>query len=830
MANHPVQIVLESSNFIEDWLRKGGGANRDFFEERDRDFVEHKARISEQLSLIEESLDASDFGNVGFVKVILNQEALAKSHRPTKAIFQPEYTPVVGGGDLGEIYLEVDIAAIERVRKRIQTAEEHTRYKENPDGKMVAAPSRMRSELGAIQGIEQYDVEDKRNFNLEDGLAWISNPRTGGAYIIELFETPIPIKDRDTISPGKRQLFSSFEKGLSQFGNGMVATRLVDSTTTAPMIGVRLELSDSLPKINTEIIRSELRPTKIAPKQLDINQERHAALLTFLDRHPLVKRILLPPIISKANSTQVSTGAIFSVPVPIPDKSYPLVGIVDGGVGSVLEDWVIAKHDFLSDVDKDEEHGTFIGGLVVAGKGINGSSICREVDGCKIVDLDLLPIDSAFHSYYNHRPLEFFRELRNAVGQLKEQTGVRIFNFSLNISEHTSSNGYSNAAKFLDHIAEEHDVIFVISAGNTAAADTRREWPKDPVDALAVIAGARNDGIRTPSESCRNLSVGALNPPNLVGIVPYAPSRYTCRGPGLRIGVKPDLAHIGGVGGSRTGLHSIHPTGHVVEGCGTSYAAPHVARLLATLDHEIEGYTSRETLMALAIHNASLPSALDHEELTPIVRDLVGFGVPQCSDQILNGSKNAITLVFANRIYSKKRMQFKFSWPDCLIKDGKCIGSAKLTLVCTPPFDYRFGAEFNRINIEASLRQEEPKPNGKMGFVGRLKPIYLPSQMGGRDLREKALIANSFKWATTKVYQGDFPKGVGKSTTWSVDVEHLAREGETLPPGGVPFTVMLTIYDPEGEQPVFQELRKTLKANGVKIADIQTAARILPRV
>ncbi len=51
-----------------------------------------------------------------------------------------------------------------------------------------------------------------------------------------------------------------------------------------------------------------------------------------------------------------------------------------------------------------------------------------------------------------------------------------------------------------------------------------------------------------------------------------------------------------------------------------------------------------------------------------------------------------------------------------------------------------------------------------------------------------------------------------------------------MPPDGVPFTVLLTIEDTSGKKPVFQEMRQSLQSLGVKIADIQTAARITPRV
>jgi hypothetical protein len=51
-----------------------------------------------------------------------------------------------------------------------------------------------------------------------------------------------------------------------------------------------------------------------------------------------------------------------------------------------------------------------------------------------------------------------------------------------------------------------------------------------------------------------------------------------------------------------------------------------------------------------------------------------------------------------------------------------------------------------------------------------------------------------------------------------------------MPDEGVPFTVLVTIGDPDGEQPVFQEMRQWLQVHGVKLEQIQTAARVTQRV
>lgn len=830
MPNNPVQIVLNSSNFIGDWERQAHSTIKDFYAGRDDEFALHKQNIANQLAAIHEEMLGNEFADTTYVKLILNQSALSKTNRPTQKLFKKDIAPVVGAGDIGELYVEVNPDSIIRITDKVLSAEDKVENKPK-DGKLVPKPSKIRSEVGAINEVRTYTATDKRSFSVTQGLEWLSNPKTGGAYIIELFETPPPRQNWDILSLRKRKLFESFENGLTEFGQGLVATRLLDSGTNASMIGIRLENSEDAPRVQLFPTRSSAKPMMVEPNSLNFNEQRHEALINFLDNHPLVKKINLPPIISRSTPQQVNTKkrGVFQLPSPNIKNNYPLVGIIDGGISPVLKEWIAGEHEFLHPSDREESHATFIGGLLVSGNAINGSDICKEMDGCRLLDVAVLPRDEKFRSYYINSPLEFFKELSIAISELKQQTGVRIFNFSLNTQEHVSSDGYSNPAKYLDAIAQEHDVIFVVSAGNTHPNDVREEWPKDPAKALAILASCRNHILKSPAESCRNLSVAAVNAPNVKGSIPFAPANYSCQGPGMRVGIKPDLAHIGGVGsGIDTGLLSLSKDGQIIDGCGTSYAAPHLAKTLACLDRDIEGYTSRETLMALVLHNSTIPECLQNKKLKKILKHVVGFGIPSSSEEILEGNDSTITLVFANRIRQGQRLRFKFSWPSSLVNNGACSGLVKLTLVSTPPFNYKFGAEFVRVNIQGHLRQEDIDDEGKTSYEGRLKPIYEPEK-GSKHQKEKNLIDKAFKWASTKVFGGSLCEK-GNSSNWTLDVEYLTRDGEMMPPDGVPFTALLTIQDPSGKAPVFQEMRNNLTAIGVRIADIQTAARITPRV
>ncbi|MCJ8509809.1 S8 family peptidase [Rhizobium lemnae] len=829
----PIQIVLNPENFEEAREAGGGGGRKDFFANRDRDFGAHKAALMSQLDTISDILSAQSQGPIGYVKVILKREAWAKSHRPVGALFRNDRAPVVGGGDLGVMIVEGHPSALAKVKAEIGKAETLTRMKfDESKGKEVPNPSAQKSEAGAIERIELYGASDKRRFSAEEAVAWLSNPMTGSGYEVELFDAVPPRSEWDRLDDSHRRLVESFVSGFNRLGYSMSVERLPVGRNKLPMLAVRLDQAG-----DGAILRLTGTPTKerrdLAPFDPDI--QRHGRLLDFLDKHPLVKRIELPGIVVRsARPPAPARGRPSNATMPVRDsrRSHPKLGIIDGGLSPALADWVIDRWDVLADEDMDLSHGTFIGGLAVAGSSLNGAATCPEADGTELVDLAIFPNErkaGVFASYYSGGLPHFFDEMDAAVADARARHGVRVFNMSLNILQPAAPDRYSPHAVRLDRLAEENNAVVFVSAGNIQPQDLRAEWPSDTAAALANLALARNDGLLTPAESARNVAVAAVNPPDHAGCLPFAPTRFSRRGPGLRSGVKPDLAHVGGSGTVHPtlghGLFSISPDGTVTDGCGTSYASPLVAKTAAALDHAIEGEVSRETLIGLLVHHAEIPEPLRAKELGAVTRHLVGFGMPPSAERILETGDHSITLVFASRIQHGQQINFRFPWPASLVgPGGKCRGRAKLTLVTTPPLDARFGSEFVRINIDAALQQEQAK-----GWKGRLDPLYLPPSRGAHAV-EAERIEHDLKWSPVKVFGKTFPQGVGPSSNWRLFIEYLTRAGEVMPDEGVPFTAILTISDPDAEKPVFNDMRQSLQAIGTQIADIRTAARITPRI
>jgi hypothetical protein len=398
---------------------------------------------------------------------------------------------------------------------------------------------------------------------------------------------------------------------------------------------------------------------------------------------------------------------------------------------------------------------------------------------------------------------------------------------SLNLESPVADESYGAVAEILDEIADEHDVLFVISAGNLKSSDWRQSWPSDASAALRILASrTAPETLLQPAESARCLSVGAVNPPGIAPHIAGAPTCYSRRGPGMRVGMKPDLAHFGGAppnGHRRTGLTSCDSSGARIDDLGTSYASPLVAKSAASLESQVIGALPPNTINALLVHNAALPTILNHATLHEVARQFVGFGVPAESPTMLETPDHQITLVFSDIIRRSHELQFTFTWPSSLVREGTgaCIGRVKMTLAYRPPLDARFGSEFVRVNLDAHLRQED-----KESWTGRLRQMLIPKSGGST---EAELIRHGLKWWPLKTYEGIFPRGKGSSSNWCLVVQPILRAGEKFPTAGVPFTVVLSISGITQKEPVFNEMRTHLLARNVQIHDIRTAVQIRTR-
>ena len=837
MPNNPVQFVTNGDDYIQDRDPGRKGEEKDFFEDRDADFRAHQDVLVQTLETINQAITRAGYGPATYVRVTLREAALAKSYRPNSALFTPDRFPCVGAGAIGEIFFFLPQVQFPELVARIHRAEVTVPVTTSRTGRVYRTTTRLRSEVGAIESIEILPANDKRLFSAAEAVQAFVDPSAFPGYQVELFEVP-PLNAIETDRWGRRQLFESLFKLLTSLGNG-TRSYLLPAVGRTPMLDVQLTRSPDEPALldlSQLVTTSADLPTTVP--EVDTSLDRHEAALDRLASHPLVRRIDPPVRLTLEQALRPTEARAFALPAPAPGSSYPKIGIIDSGVGAAFAAWTLGRFDHLTRDQVDAAHGSNVAGIVIAGQAANGPAIAPERDGCQVYDIALFP-RLPFNFVYSGGFSDFLEEVEQGIREAKEEHGIRVFNMSINTWNAVQRHGYSTLAARLDAITDRLGVIIVNSAGNLKPADARTPWQNTPRDNLAYFAARTSpDTICQPTESVRGLSIGALNCPGGPQIA-ETPARYSRRGPGLQVGIKPDLVHYGGSGalvaGHPTGLISSKADGAAMHVCGTSFAAPLIARTLAELDLSTSHFLTPRTLRALAIHHAETPEPMTKRGLKDLARQFTGFGRPPSAAEMLETPDHRITMVFEGSLPKgadrPQIMRYEFAWPAALVDAATqaCSGRVRMTLVYDPPLDPAFGAEFARVNLDAALKQQQPIPrkDGHPSFSDQTTMLGLP-QTSGLPVRERALIDHGLKWWPTKKYVANLD-GKGTSANWRLEISSLTRAEATFPAEGVPFALILTLEDESGTKPIFQTFRQYLQTRATAVTDIQVAHRVRQR-
>ena len=664
----PVQVFLDTKRFIDlEEPREFGGGNRDFFKDNDPGFAIQKKKVRDRLQNICRAIRTRG-EPASFMRVQMREDALGKSYRPIGSLFTEGHGfALVGAGRIGEMIFQATPEALERLDRIIEDKAELTprRVINKKTGEIELRVSGYRSEVGALADIVLHDGADRVAFSVDEAVAWLKQTNIIGGYMIELFRPNLQAAPQAIAT-----LVERLRSALSTLPSGIRVRPFLPSEATArfgePPLALSVQLlrdpaykDIELPFLSegTAVDLREGRPMLGRAAERDLTPQHHQALLNLLAEQTLVRSVDLPPLVEAAPAAVATGVARPTVSPPAPNGRYPVVGIIDGGIADIgeLTAWRAGDARLVPAADRDENHGTFIAGLVVAGSALNSHLAGRlEPQGCMFYDLDIFPRRELRQQYFGGDIDYFFDLLDEKIKVAKRDHKVRIFNLSFGLRIPGARFGYTPLADRLDRMARANDVILVVSAGNLAQGDARPAWSSNPNEVVTMLAtfGAGSQKITPPAEHLLGLTIGAINPPNVKGHEPDLPTTYTRRGPGIGGARKPDLAHYGGAeasssSGNRTGLASLAPNGETVENCGTSFSAPNAAATLAVLDHQLEHSQPREILLALPVHKAERGKALSHATLRHISREFVGFGRPPTSSVLLVDDPYAISLVFS---------------------------------------------------------------------------------------------------------------------------------------------------------------------------------------
>ena len=507
------------------------------------------------------------------------------------------------------------------------------------------------------------------------------------------------------------------------------------------------------------------------------------------------KCIKIKPMIGGVNSDQV-----VDIAPPSEETDYPIVAVVDSGISDscdMLKPWLIGRSSFVADPYREASHGTFVAGLICDSHNLNGYDNRFPLCQAKVFSVEVLGNENG--DMY---------EIINAMYEIAEHNPeIKVWNLSLGSSSPVSMTEISAMGILLDEFQDRYDCICIVAAGNFE--EEVRAWP--PTKFL-------NDGISSPGDSVRSITVGSLA--HVDGFVKNEePSHFSRKGPVSNFVQKPEVVHYGGnitfVGGRPVilGVNSIDVNGFSRNDIGTSFSTPIVSAIAANLFQTLGNRANVNLVKALIIHsaNSSYPTQSEY-------RPYFGWGVPQSSTSLLSVSDFETTIVFegfAKESFEVNKLPFPI--PECLrTKDRKVRAEFFITLVYQPELDPNKAFEYCQVDLQLGLGKFE-STTGK--FNSRV-----PLQTS-QNLYEHELVKNGDKWSPVKVYHARFPQGVDIDT-WKLRLTVLGRDGYTAPDVSIPFSVVLTMRDLDGEQPVYNEMARLMDEYNWEVSDLVVDQRI----
>jgi hypothetical protein len=714
---------------------------------------ELRNRLADQVRSVREHFAASfqQFPSLPAVaRVRLKEKALAKSHRPT-GLFTTSTTPIIGTRGFGELLVSVRGDGLDRLARRI--GEESSKART--------------ADISTIESISPYAETDAVPSGV-DSLAQVLGTQ-GGILKLRLFDHQNTATN-DILYASLLQQLRKLEMGDPEglpYGRG------------------------------TRIFRLRgVRPEAVVPLARFVGTQ---SLSTF--PHYLALR---------AASVRIRPLQPIDFPPPQTGRDYPVVGIIDSGTNPddpFIDPWVVARHVYVPENGRIFDHGSFVAGLVIHPRRLNGADAGFPEGAAKIVDV--AAIQAPPDGLSEDQLVTLLEEV------LPKHPDVRVWNLSLAGAAPCSDHFFSDLAIKLDDLQDRYGVTFVLAAGNYTDPPFRG-WPPDD--------HGEKDRICGPADSVRGITVGSVAhlARSTSRVQKGQPSPFSRRGPGPVYTPKPEVAHFGGNcddrgGYTQTGVLSTDGAGYIVENIGTSFATPLVATLVANTSQALAQPVSRNLLKALVIHSA----VLGGEVLTAEAIRYRGFGIPGDILDVITCAPWAATLVFEPElVHGLEFARDHFPIPASMRShSNKVRGEIVMTLVYDPPLDGAFGAEYCRTNVDASLGSYDIGKDGKRQHR-RLIP---PEPEDIRELYERQLIEHGFKWSPVKVYRRSMRGLSGRN--WRLRIELLSRSG-FLPTETQRVSLVVTLLDPEKKAPVYDEVVRLMQRQGWVTTDLEVQARI----
>ncbi len=754
--NLPLKLILHKEN--DTVKNKGGGGKKYFCEINDELTDRIVTCFNDLLSYYSDVFQEND-QTPAVGKICVRKEAIAKSHKPNALCRE---CSIIGSGELGEVYIKLNKKSIENTIRLV---------KEPPSKEFKA-------NMTAIENIEPYTMEDK-----------ISES------IIQLEENALfdSVKDRIKI-----KLFDFDD----DYDNSLIMNYVMRKLD-------ELGLAETSELITYgEHIKYIKLSTNSYNDIMNISRINGIKKIDFFNSFtlPLDTQIVTPPTIDINRDEWV--------------ESETIIGIIDSGISEsnpYLAPYVVSREEYVPKEYQNRKHGTFVASTIQYGNILNGIETDHK-QLFKFVDVVAVPnSDSDFGPTDGLEETDFMRIVVETMKKYSHR--VKIWNFSLGLSNYICSDSISDLGAFFDLIQDLYGVQFIVSSGNYENIN-QRTWP--PQEGLG-----ESDRITSPADSIRSLTVGSValydSPESIVK--KNEPSSFSRRGPGASYIVKPEVVDYGGnvnIGYSETNvaLIGLDLDGNITGNVGTSFSAPRITQKLACV---LEDMIEKDILLAkaLLIHSARLNSKETIETKNAI--NYYGFGMPDVdAKDILNCSKDEVTLIFRQKVKKGTHLEMMdFPYPKSLVKNGKCYGEICMTLLYAPPLDIKFGQEYCRSNIDVSFGTCKRDHSGKLNYTGQV-----PLEATWEEKFESFRVENGFKWSPVKAYYRKLPRGTQLGEGWKIRVDLTERNEADV--SNQEFVLIVTVKDP-GKNDIYSDVVNMLREKGYIAEDLQTRYNVRER-
>lgn len=686
------------------------------------------------------------------VRVKLIAKASAKSHRP-ESIFSEQTCPIVGAGRLGELFIKATSEGLDKLNDIVRNGQS----------------DRIIKELSCIEAIEPVTPNYRRR-SMESLDILRRSPRGDVGFITRV------------------QLFD--------LGGGADQERLVENfRVVCQRHGIPL---------NSDGYSSDSF-TYSAECRVDEDVEA-------LSRIVGVRSISSMPIIR-----MLRPQALDPKPLPIlpargdVDGDVPAVVVVDSGITdqiSSLNDWIVGRESLVAPQYQNTDHGTFVAGLIVWGQHLNPTIAGLDEGPCAVFDLQVIPnADPSKGDTDSLSEQEFLISLEGALKQHSHK--FKVWNLSLSTDSVCSLDEFSTFAEQLDNLQELYQVSFVISAGNYNSLPLL-DYPRE---ANQIDAGR----ITVPADSVLGITVGSISHVDYKRLGPkeHHPSAFSRHGAGPNYVIKPDVIHYGGscsIDASHiAGVRSISGAG-TAENMGTSFSAPLVSRTLAQIYHQIVPTPTPVLARALLTHHARDPRSQRRVPDSEV--DYFGFGLPAPIPYCLECTSYSSTLVFDDVLRPGYFLEWDdFPYPQSLQRDGRFFGEIWMTVAFSPARGARWGSEYCETHIDAHFGVYRDVVSRATGEVkSEFKGLVPPEHKNPGVLYESYQVANLRKWAPVRTYYGNMGDNGERGSRWRLKVRLLTRHGaeEREAMKSQPFSLIVTISDPEKRAPVYDEMARSL--------------------